>query len=305
MITKTAFVSRFTSICQELSGKEVNEVRQSRDSRVFLGFGEDYTEIWPKGYVYKRRGRAIWIDSTSWRLTCNGNYIVGSGDENDAIHGSILKMMGRRFLSMKVASHLMDLQFQFDEGYVINSFSDVFDSTPWTLFYFNENLSFDTDTEEKRKEVYALAKAFDIPNIFMPLRTDVDGLTIKKVELLDTGRVIFHIRRDLALILDMWVWRLLKNGEWITGCSVGWWDQEKDCFVSDDEQIKRCLNELEGKVIKRVEVANNMLDARFYIGDEYVLETFVCCKGEMKRWGIYPGVPDPSFYAPPDGVFLS
>ena len=101
----------------------------------------------------------------------------------------------------------------------------------------------------------------------------MDGQVIRNVSL-DDDSIKFVIHEDLIVIIDIWCWRLERN----------------DCYVvvsgeADDVKAEK-LNALQGCSIDRIEMADQMMDTRFYIR-EYVLSTFVCSSEAMMGWGIY------------------
>lgn len=272
VICSKNFFESLDFIKKNLVGQIVNETNNSIGSNIFIRFGKDVENILPNGSIYICKEWGIWISSLSWRLSKDDQYLIGTFDES--IQDYIERLMGKRFQSFEFLSQFLEIQFNFEDGYKLTTFFHKREENQWTIFLSNQtDIGIDCSTEEKIKEVQALAEHFEIKESFTELDVPLD-IAIKEITYNENDFPTFHCENEISVCLQYCSWRVEKNKDYF----IGYWDRDKN-------EIKHKLSHLIGEKIRWIDIRNTMMDAAIQIGDEYVLKTFSCGYAE-NQWKI-------------------
>lgn len=75
---------------------------------------------------------SINLENCTWRLEKNKNYLVGCLDD-DKINSSISELIGKKLKQIDVANSMMDARFQFEDQYVLKTFSCCRIANQWRI----------------------------------------------------------------------------------------------------------------------------------------------------------------------------
>lgn len=273
------FLQACELVSSHLKGLEVNEVLNSIGSNVFFYFGNIEEEsALPNGKKYTRKEWGIWISLPSWRITKDGAYLVGSGDDRNDIDLHIHKLIGKRFQSLQFLSSFLDAEFNFDEGYQLTAFFDWAGEDQWTIFlpkrYQIEAIGIDCSTIEEIKKIRDLSKNFPIKKNYIEIDFPYPSANVTEISYNIHDQPIVHFGDDYSVHFKSCTWRFEKDTDYI----IGYRDQGEIDFKNE-------LSNLIGKKLLQVDVANEMMDGRFQFEDGYVLKTFTCCFA-TNQWKI-------------------
>ncbi len=70
---------------EKLLGLEVNHAFIQSAHMFFFDFGAEIQHVSPKGKKWTTKEWSIYLGNTSWRLTQNNQYLIGSGDPTSSI----------------------------------------------------------------------------------------------------------------------------------------------------------------------------------------------------------------------------
>jgi hypothetical protein len=264
------FLQACELINSHLHGLEVNDVLNSIGSHVFFYFGNiDEESVFPNGRKYARKEWGIWVGNASWRITKNGKYLVGSGDNRDEIALGILKLVDKSYQSLQFLSTFLDVEFTFEDGYQLTTFFNWMVEDQWTIFlpkrFQIEPIGTDCSISEEIKKVQILSKNFPTNEKY----TEVDFLlpdrTVTAFSYDPYNRPQIHFEDDCSIQFENCMWRLEKDSDYI----FGYLDHQ-------DVDFKGELSKLIGKKLLQVDTANSMMDGRFQFEEGYVLKTFTC-----------------------------
>jgi len=73
----------------------------------------------------------LFLKTCAWRLEREENYLIGNLDKNPYHFLKMLK--GKRIRQVKIANELKDAEFQFEDGYILKTFSCIRYSDQWKI----------------------------------------------------------------------------------------------------------------------------------------------------------------------------
>lgn len=141
-------MSKGTDLAKEL----LSQVVGKRITRSKLGYGSFITIDWGKDIIEEFKTKDgiekqifgewhLWVYMCAWRLEQNGDPIIGSGDERNAIQPKIPLLISKELLQVQVINNSFDLIFDFEKGYRLLLFSfEIEDSEQWLFFTPNEKV---------------------------------------------------------------------------------------------------------------------------------------------------------------------
>jgi hypothetical protein len=272
------FIKTFQFFNKKLSGETSKRSYISIGSHLFINFGEEFESTHANGKPYKKSPWTIWMGANvDWRLSQNGKFIVGSCQPYDKMNAEVQRLVGKKYLSCSIISQLMDIQFEFEDGYVLSSFFSILLQEQWTLFCSNgNNIGLDAETIEEVKQIQQLSNHFDIQNLFNDIILPINqkaltGFSLEKMDL----HLFFD--NNLTLCLDGCSWRIEKNNEYCIGAG--------EFSLDDYPDIHQYLDGIKEKRLLNSSVTNPFQDARFEFEDGYVIKTFSCYKDTIP-WRI-------------------
>ncbi len=272
------FIENFHFFNKSLLGEVVKRSYISIGSHIFVNFGEEFESKFPNGKPCKKSPWTIWIGANvQWRLSQNGKFVVGSSQSYDQMNAGVQRLFGKKYLSYSIISQLMDIQFEFEDGYQLTSFFNVLIHEQWVLFCKNENTAgLVAETLGEVKQIQHLSSHFSIQNLFKDI-----SLPIRQKRLihfsLEEAELYLHFEDDLTLCLDCCDWRIEKNDEYCIGSG--------EFSLENDIDIHQYLDEIKGKKLVQSSVTQPFQDAMFEFENKYVIKTFSCLKDPVP-WRI-------------------
>lgn len=275
-MNKRDFLKSLELIKLNLVNQDVKKVFNSIGSNIFFEFGKDIETSLLNGKKDLLKEWIIWIGNASWRITKQGRYIVGSGDNSQTISANIQQLMGKRFQFFQILSRFFDIDFTFEDGYQLTTFFNWVEENQWTVFLPDQTeISIDFSNKEVIKNIKEIADCLLIKENYKHLDLPIMDVVVRNINYDKADLPTIHLKNDIFISLEICTWRLEKDNEYC----IGYLDENK-------EEVKNKLSKIIGKRIKRVDVANSMMDARFQFEDQYVLKTFSCCR-TVSQWGVY------------------
>ncbi len=259
---------------EKLSGEPAKRAYISVGSHLFIKFGNELEAFLPNGRPYKRSPWTIGLGANvNWRLSHRGKFVVGSCQDYDKMNAEVQKLVGEKFISSIIISQLMDVQFEFGDGYQLTSFMNVLINKQWILFCENgNNISLNAETLEEVKQIQKLSSHFEIKDIILPIN---QKLVVDCI--VDRRELYLNFDNHLSLYLDGCTWRIEKNGEYCIG--VG------DYNLDESLDIQKYLVEIKGSILIRSSITQPFQDARFEFENGYVIKTF-SSYDEVEPWRI-------------------
>jgi hypothetical protein len=276
-IKQDPFLSALKQTRADLKHLKIHAAFNSLGSNLAIEFGESIAILLTHREKDLLKEWSIWIGNASWRIAKNGKYVVGSGDDKIFIQLQLEQLLGKRFRSIQFLSQFLDVEFGFDKGYQLTTFFNGMAQDQWSMFLpHRTEIVIDCSNKQSIQNVQTLANYVNIKENYKSIELPFPNITIKEITYnSDNNLPIFHCENDISINLNSCTWRLEKNNEYY----VGQFDNENKTSIQEK------LSELIGKEVKQIEIANPMMDAKFQIGNEYVLKVFTCC-GMLKQWEI-------------------
>jgi hypothetical protein len=273
-MNKQYFLKALNLVRSKLVKLKVNRAFNSIGSNIFFEFGKNKITVLPNGKHVAQKEWSIWVSDASWRINQNGKYVIGSNDRSQLIQENIQKLLGKRFQSFNVLSHFLDIEFNFEDGYQLTTFFNWKEDNQWTIFLPDQtDIRIDCASRGAIKNIQSLAKLVLIKNAFCEINLLLQDMIIKDIICDKCDLLVLQCKNDITIYLENYVWRLEKNNNYYIG------------YLDDNMNKPRKLSEIIGNKIKKIEIANVMMDARFQIGDHYVLNTFTC-SNTSNQWKI-------------------
>lgn len=129
------YLKTIKAVESNLVGEEIKTTQNSIGSNIFIGFGKSLGGTLPDGRPRSARERELWVSDAAWRLTKDGRFIVGSGSYQSEIEIKIQELLKKKFISMRVTSQFLDVDFIFDFGYTLHTFFYLTEDNQWTMFF--------------------------------------------------------------------------------------------------------------------------------------------------------------------------
>jgi len=272
------FLKAYDLINKSLVELKMDRTYNSIGSNVFFQFGKEKEIIFKNGRKDVKKEWNIWIGITSWRITKNDEFIVGSGDSPKMMQAGIEDLLGLRFQSFLFLSQFLDAEFNFENGYQITTFFNWMEENQWTIFLPNNSeIYVDCPSKKEIENVQNIASQFQIKENYEELISPVQGKVIHEISYDKKTMPIFCFEDKFSIDLKTCAWRLEKDNRYVVGC------RDDDFEKADSE-----LLQLVGKKLQRIDIANSMMDARFQFEDGFTLKTFSCCHIK-EQWKIYKG----------------
>jgi len=270
----------FFHACELINNNLVNQVMNrtfnSIGSNVFFEFGQDKEVIFKNGRKSTQKEWAIWVSHASWRITKYEKYIVGSGETLEVnIQSYLEQLLGKRFRSFQFVSQFLDVQFNFEDGYQITTFFNSVEEDQWLLFLPDEfNINIDCSSQEAIQNVQDIAEHISIIETYKKIDFPQQDILLTKITYDKCDLPTLYFENDTSINLENCTWRLEKGKDYL----VGYLDDKQNKF-------NKKISELIGKKLKKIDVANSMMDARLQFNNDYTLKTFTCCR-KTDQWKI-------------------
>lgn len=243
----------FSQSCEHinshLAGLEASKAFNSIGSNILVEFGP--TQDW-----------SIWLSDTTWRLTKDDTYIVGSADSQAKIKQSIEQILKKPFQSLHFLSSFLDLEINFGDGYQLTTFFNWQGEDLWSIFAPDQDeIGIDCSTKDEIKNTQLLAGQVHLVDKFVKTPSAFEGLSISDVSLDSASKVTLLFGNNNSIPLENCAWRLEKESDYLVGSS----DRRKD---------KEALKNLIGKKLIQIQTANSLMDNKLIFADDYILKTF-------------------------------
>ncbi len=182
------FTETFQFFNKKVPQKPVRRSYISIGSHWFIDFGEVIELKRANGKLYKKSPWTIWLGANvDWRLSKNGKFIVGSYQPYDKMFAEVQRLIGKKYLSCSIISQLMDIQFEFEDGYQITSFFNLIIREQWLLFCNNGHIaSLEAETLDQVKDIKNLSNHFEIQNLFKDISLPIDQKSLTHFSLKET-----------------------------------------------------------------------------------------------------------------------
>lgn len=260
-------INNFQFINENLPEETVTKTYISTASHLFINFGEEFEAKYSNGKPYKKSPWSIWLGANvDWRLNKNDKFIVGSCQSYDEMMKHIQKLVGEKYLSYSITSHLMDIQFEFENGFQLTSFFDALINEQWTIFCPNENIiGLEAETIEETNQIIKLSKNFKIKNDYKKKDLPIHYKVLLDWSLDETD-LFLNFEDGFTLSLDYCSWRIEKNQEYYM--SIG------DYRLSKNKNINVYLDRFKGKRLVRSDITERFHDAKFKFEGGDTISTF-------------------------------
>jgi hypothetical protein len=137
------FLSNQTNICVDCSSFE--EIKNIQNIAKHFPISENYKKIdFLQGLkvisiTYDKRGQprlyfengfSVFLENCTWRLEKKNNYLIGNLDEQNKIS----ELIGKRLVQVGIMETIMDAKFQFEDQYVLKTFTCCRLLNQWQIF---------------------------------------------------------------------------------------------------------------------------------------------------------------------------
>lgn len=271
MGTSKQFLKSLKLIDSSLVGQAINHSFNSIGSNIFFDFGKKYEVAFPNGTKETEYEWCIWISDSSWRITRNNKYLIGSGEDPAiSIQACLQKLRNKRFESFKFLSQFLDIELQFEDGYKVTTFFNWYGENQWCIFLPNHpEITINCETKKSIKETQKLSKQVEIHSRYNPLDY-LPQVTIHDIAYTKGKGIQWKGTNDFSFNPGTAAWRLEKNKEYLFG-------QTDYCFRKEDhreQEFKDIFAKLIGKKIKNIEVDDLGMDVKIQLDDGYIFEVF-------------------------------
>lgn len=267
-VINQSFKKLINFIQKNLYGKQVMGTLNSIGSNIFLDIGDDIKIPQKDRY---RKEWVFWISWSSWRITKNGLYVVGSGDLRQDIQLGINYLMDKQVKNVCFTSSYLDLQIEFDDGYMLRTFFDILEEEQWTIFMPDgDNFSLDFSTSENVKEIQLHYSEYTqnhpIYNLKFEEKSTINNIFMNEDENLS---VLLENGHTLEFLCN--TWRLEVNNNYAIGFR--------------DDNYLLIADYLKNKKLFDIKIENEFMDSEITLDAGYVIRTFACC-GLEHQWSI-------------------
>jgi hypothetical protein len=211
-MNKESFLNSLKLVQTGLKNCEANRVFNSIGSNIFLQFGKNIEILLPNGKKNILKEWRIWIGNASWRITRNGKYIVGSGDNRSYIQSYLKNLLGKRFQSLRFLSQFLDAEFNFENGYQLTTFFNWKEKHQWLIFLPNQTeIVIDCSSNEFIKNIQVLANYVTIKEAYKSIELPFTEIIIKDIAYDSYNDLpFFHCENDISINLNFCTYRLEK-----------------------------------------------------------------------------------------------
>lgn len=268
------FLENCEFIKSNLVNLEVNRVFNSIGSNIFIEFGKEKELVFKNNRKFTQKEWSIWISGSSWRITKDEKYIVGSGDSSSLIQKHIQQLLGKRFRSFNFLSSFLDVEFCFEDNFRLATFFNCFKEDQWVIFFPpQKNIGVDIVEHDSMKNILNRSKKLNIiekyKNIKIPQKIVTD------ISFNQQGQPCIYFEDKSSIKFINCTWRLEKNKDYEIGYL------ENNQIIINDK-----LSQIIGKKLEQVDIIEPMFDARFLFQDHFIIKTFSCCKKKV-QWEIF------------------
>lgn len=269
-MNKEQIIEFLQLVSKNLEGRPVNRANNSIGSHIFIKFGKEIESVNSSGRKRMAKEWCIWISRSCWRLSKNASYVVGSNDDRKLIIPSIQNLLGRKFKYFEINSKYFEISYYFEGGYQLTTFFNKLHEDQWIIFLPDGKIiHIDCSDIEKIKEIQIISNEYTINEVYQRLDLHLDKKIIDVIYYkYNLAKIICE--GDFSIEFDTFSWRLEKNDEYYAGS----FDEVDD---ENNFDLKNKISEIIGHKIQKIDI-NNMMDARFNIGDQYVLKIFISSK---------------------------
>lgn len=252
---------------ESLYGKHVRGVLNSIGSNIFLDIGYDIKVPQEDRY---RKEWVFWISWSSWRITKNDLYVVGSGDHRDDIHLGINYLMEKKVQNVYFTSSYLDLQIEFDDGYTLSTFFNRVEEYQWLIFMPDGNsFSVDFSNTESIQELQSFSRDYISKKKTCDTLIQEDSV-IENAHIDKDDRLVVSLKNSHEIYFYCNAWRIECNEKYVIGCV--------------DEDPKN-FDYLKGCNLQHIRVENEFVDSEITLDKGYSIQTFACCAVEH-QWSI-------------------
>ena len=280
------FLRTYELMKKKMINLEVTRVFNSIGSNITLQLGDDIV-IFTNGKERNRKEWSLRIGNAAWRLSKDGNYVVGSEDDRELIQSSIEKLVGKSIRSFQFISHFMDLEISFEDNYQLTTFFNVFADDQWALLSpDNNSIGIDCSNYNKIRTIVNIAKQFPIFENYQNLQFPIDEMELTKIIYNQNEHPILKFGNKYLIDLRFCTWRLQRDDIYLLGyVDLILSNLNFNRYIGKKRKFYYLINELIGKSLKKIEV-NSFMDGSFYIEDQFILKTFSRLRS-IHQWRIY------------------
>ena len=220
------------------------------------------------------------IGNAAWRITKNDKFIVGSGDDREKIKCSLEDFIGLKITDFLYLDKYLNVQICLENGYAIETFFHWRSESQWELCMTSKNYGIDLNllTTEEIDETCNSSPGFFVEQKFKEINIGADELIIEDIFISDYSRLNIHFEDRMCCQLEEVAWRIDSKKDNVLLCQ---------CF-EEPLREEAVFNSMIGQKLHRIEVSENLMDARFFIGDDIVLHAFAG-SAEKSLWVILKG----------------
>jgi hypothetical protein len=246
------FLNKYEEWNRQRKGFKVNRAFNSIGSNIFIECG--------KG--------SIWVSNASWRISKNGQTLVGSGDLRSDIEFNIQQLVGKKYEKLEFSSQFLDAEFYFSDKIKLKTFFDHRNENQWTLIFPDESdIGVDTHNEEAINRVNSRAKHFTLIETFKKQDINNEGLIVEKIIYDKNGQPTFCFENGEIFYFQPATWRVEKDQKYLVGYLDG-----------DKEYLHSILSQFIGKKMISRGVSFDSMDERCDFKEGFVIKKFTCLK---------------------------
>lgn len=274
-----AFISNFHFFNENLPLEEgARRAYISIGSNLFVKFGkEENIGTFRDGRPSTKSPWTIWLSDTSWRLSKDNIFIIGSNDPYEKMNENLKELLGKKFIASRIISQFMDLQIDFENGYQLTTFFNSMSRADWVLFPLNENtIGIGSETEAEIQQTIELSKHFEIIEPYQLTSLAIDGKAVVSFEA-DGYLLTINFESDQSLLLYRPMWRIEHNNSYC----IGSLDNYSDRAAKIADQY---LAQIIGKKLIRLSMVKPFTDAKFEFEDGWIIKTFSCWGRQEEQW---------------------
>ena len=82
---------------------------------------------------------SVKLESCTWRIEKNKDYLIGCIDEDkNIIRNELSALIGKKLEQIDIANSMMDARFQFEDGYILKTFTCCGIIDQWKVYSKNK-----------------------------------------------------------------------------------------------------------------------------------------------------------------------
>lgn len=270
------FLNALTLMNTSLLNQVMDRTYNSVGSNIFFEFGEQKEIVFQNGKKHFQKEWCIWLSGTSWRISQNNKYVVGSGESLEInIQLYLERLLGKRIESYCFVSHFLDMQINFEDGYQVTTFFNYIEKDQWLVFLPNETeIVLDCSSVELIKSVQNLSKDLKIKRKYKKTNSLFLDLKIEDI-LFNENEISKMVCSDnISIDLGLSSWRIEDNSQYFMGRK----DYYFGCIEGHMKELQEKLLCLVRKKIKHMNVDSSTTDLRLEFEDGFTLEMFTHSK---------------------------